>query len=164
MNFKFIHQLNYEQLKNLYKLVNEKDDMKLLGNGKIWDKTKFIQIYKYDHDDYINNFKNSSYLFQVLTNNNDIIGLSYIHPGFGIYKNDNQIGIIVNKKYKNKGFGKKIIKKMIKLNKKYFKNKNLYSFVNINNIKSNLLFKNYNLKNKIKFFDKYYNIYLLFKK
>lgn len=161
MNFKFIHQLNNEELKKLYKLVHNKDNMKYLGNGKPWNKKKFINIYNYDKIDYQNNYVNSKYLYNVLIDNDDIIGLAYIHPGIKNYQNKNTIGIIINKKYRNKGYGKILIAEMIKLNKKYFNNKKLYAIVNINNINSNNLVKKYYLQKRINYKNNNYNIYLL---
>ena len=75
MNFKFIHQLNNEELKKLYKLVHNKNNMKYLGKGKPWNKNKLINIYNYDKIDYQNNYVNSKYLYNVLIDNDDIISL-----------------------------------------------------------------------------------------
>lgn len=159
MKFKFIHQLNNKQFENLFKLVNS-NDMNNLGNGKKWSYSKLIDVFNYDIEDFNNNYINSKYLYNVLVDNNNIVGLCFIHPGFNEYIDKNTIGIIINDKYKNKGYSKLLIDRIIKLNKKYF-NKKLYSIVNINNLKSNYAFKKYYFQKRIKFNNNYFNVYLI---
>lgn len=161
MEFKFIHQLNYNQLKELYKLVSNAKEMKLLGNGQPWNKKKFIEIYKFDCNDYKNKYKNSRFLYNVLIDNNKLIGIGFIHPGIGKYKNHNQAGMILNKKYRNKGYGKIFLNHIVKLHKKYMPNKKLYGFSRITNILSNGIAKYYKYIGIMLYNKVYYNVYLM---
>lgn len=158
VKFKFIHELNDKEYDELLNIVNDEDNMKELGNGKIWTKMKLDEMIKYSKEDYEKDFKNSSYLYLVIIDNT-VIGFGYIHPGLTNYRDCCvQIAVLIDKNFRKKGYGTKLQNELIRMNNKYIRKK-IYSFVKINNKPSNMLFKQYPLKGQLLFNDIKYNVY-----
>ena len=161
MKFKFIHKLTSKEINKLLKIVSDEDNMKELGNGTTWDKDKINEIMKYSKIDYKNNFNDSNYLYIIMIVNKKVIGIGYIHPGLRYYnKCCVQNAILIDKKHRNKGYGKILNDMLIKLNDYYIK-KPLLSFVKITNAPSNKVYKRFKLQGQLLFNDIKYNVYKL---
>lgn len=159
MEFKFIHQLSNKEQKELFKIVNDENNMINLGTGEKWDKTKFEDIINFSKFDFEHNFKKSSFLYLVGLNKNKIVSFGYIHPALIPYKECClQIAVFVVNKERGKGYGKLLNEELIKMNKQYLK-KRLFAFVKLTNKPSNRLYRDYELKGQIILKDIKYNVY-----
>lgn len=162
IEFKYIHKLTSKELTSLYDIVSS-DLMINLGNGKKWSKSKLLELKRYSEEDYKNNYKNTNYLFITLLKNKEVIGLGYIHPynfsnTFKSSKQLLQTAIIIKSEEQKKGYGTQLLKKLIYLNKKYFKNP-LLCLVNQTNIKSLNLVKHQKKIGELTLNNNKYNIY-----
>lgn len=167
-----IHNLNDIQIEQLFNIVSiPNHGMQNMSKGQPWTRKKLNDNINFSKNDNDNNFKNCYYAFIVLLNNNNVVGLSVIHPGIGSYYDKNTIGILIDEKQRHKGYGMILINETKKflLEHPLFgnENKQLYALVKQNNRNSNLLFKNFKFTNTYYVFDKQkkkttYNVYELF--
>lgn len=161
VEFKFIHHLTNTEINQLSKIVGDKENMKELGDGNIWDDEKIKKIIEYSKNDYDEHFKNSRYLYIVIIVKGEVIGIGYIHPGLKEYsKCCVQNAILIDKEHRRKGYGKMLNEELIKMNSKFIK-KSIMSFVKINNKSSNGVYKRYKLKGQLMFGKNKYNVYEL---
>lgn len=159
VSFKIIHHLTKNELEELIDIVSDEENMKELGDGNVWSKDKINDIINYSKDDYEDKFKHSKYLYLVPIVDDKVIGIGYIHPGLKYYSDCCvQNAILIDKKFRNKGYGKMLNEELIKMNNKYIKKK-LLSFVKINNISSNKVYKRFKLKGQLLFGKNKYNVY-----
>ena len=161
ITLKFIHQLKLPEIDKLLEIVSDQENMKEIGNGLTWDKHKIIDLMNYSNHDYKNKFKDSLFLFLVMFDGNKIVGIGYIHPGIYEFKKCCvQVAVLIDKKYRKKGYGNLLQKELLKMNDKYL-HKPILSLVKIENKASNMLFKKYKLKGQILVNGHKYNVYQL---
>ena len=161
ITFKFIHQLKLPEIDKLLEIVGDQENMKEIGNGLTWDKHKIIDLMNYSNYDYKNKFKDSLFLFLVMFDGNKIVGIGYIHPGIYEFKKCCvQVAVLIDKKYRKRGYGNLLQKELLKMNDKYL-HKPILSLVKIENKASNMLFKKYKMKGQILVNGHKYNVYQL---
>lgn len=125
-------------LKDVKIFFNWRNDRLVRKNSRRKKKIKFSDHYNW----YVKKLKSKKTLFFIFQLKNTPIGqvrLDCINKKI-------LISYSVDKKYRKKGFGKFILKKVEKKSKRYFNNNRLYSVIDRNNIPSIKVFTELNYK------------------
>lgn len=140
----FIHELTNNQINNLFNLVSNPNNMQNLGNGRVWDMIKIDELIQYSAQDLENNFnENPLYMYFVFVGENDeIIGLSYVHPSMR-NRRQSQIAILINPNFRHQGFGGQLVQHVINQMRHFRRHQRLFSFVKETNNNSIRLFRHY---------------------
>lgn len=127
-----LYKFKDEDVNELYKITSNRNVMKFVGDGKIWNKNKTTKFINYSlNEQKLNNSKRNNFFYKIGLNKK-FIGI------IGIHKYDKEkdynLTFYLNKKFQGKGYGttalKLIIKKIYKIRK------------NIKKIISNILVDN----------------------
>ena len=142
IKYKLLYLLTDNQIKQLYNILNNYNIMKWIGNGNLWSMEDINELIKYSKNDFDINYKNISYFYIAILNNNHVIGLAGIHPGFGKYKQSLQTLYLLDESYQGKGIAKQIRKRLKECSDIIFSKKNIYTITTNNNIKNIKSLKN----------------------
>ena len=128
-------KIKKSDIKDLLKITSNKDVMKFVGDGKIWNENKTKKFINFSVKEENNNIDKRTSFYYKISLNKKLIGI------IGIHKYDNEIvyGLTyyIAKKYQSKGYGTIALRLiLIKLRKKKKSIGKIISQVLVNNIGS----------------------------
>lgn len=150
----YIRKFKFSDIKQMSDIMGKKDNMKYIASGKTknYNETKnMIERYIY-----------GTYTFYpiLLKRNNRIIGYLGYFDGVYLdkkYKSMNFTRILIDNKYRGKGYGKEIYKKFLE-----YVNKKVYAMILPNNVASVKLHRSvgFEFDKRIEFHGKIYELYV----
>ena len=157
MNIK-LKNINKNDFDNIYKIVSQKEIMKFIGNGNIWDKEKTHRFINYClQEQKLPDSKRENYYYKIVSNK--LVGIIGFHPFINfkgyfltIYLDTNEQG---------KGYFSKSLNLLIDKVKTHKPNiTHILSLVNEKNSKMNIISKfKFKFEKKIKIKNKFFNQY-----
>lgn len=133
-----MYQMTDDDIMKFEKITQDRDTMKTIGSGNIWDKKYIKELIEHSKMDETND-KQKYYHYVIKDGKNRIIGYVGMHPMFKPNDDELQVRYFISPKHRGKNYATKAVIMMIEMNKnklnKY--NKYLWSINLVNNLSAN---------------------------